>query len=870
MRPHESNEERSVGDRFDGQGMMTHAAARAALQADADGRLNDNQRRALQQHLEACAECRAYQADLVALEERLARSLQARWPTASSTTPELASKLGTIQSRARRQTMYKNVLRTAALAAAVILFVFFLSWSVRSLLPSPAGPSEITPSAQPSPLSTVGRQATSTIVASATSPASFQGNRVALFPETEFTFSVEPPDEPQQVQLFQQKLPEVLSIENARQMAARLGIQGEPAQMQGEIPTQVIYEVTDGFDLVRLLNSPDVFVFSRPARSEAPYAAGEALSPEQMIATAEAFLQSYNLLTLPYQVELNLRGQLEFTPLLEGRRVLFGIGDTASATGLAKVELDAAGQVSNLYYSKQEFLPLGAFPILSAAQAWERLSAENAAQRAMFAVLSPPGEDEYRQWSRPYRDGQRVDLYGYLQIVAPEDGERQVWIRGYAIANDAILAEASRSEFLHLWGQFASDTAGRTAFTVEGWEISNLEEEYLSGKVQRQGDRVFFVSDDGRSLYLPDAPQALVDGEPIIASGIVQPSEPGTLEWQFLESGEFPGNYGVSRTCGGGGGGGGGGPENANFGGGVFSLENVLQAVATLTPVAPSQGPATTPTPPAALSPLEVGQEISGLQGTINFFMHIYSDGRQALEATLAIEPGILAPGPLTIALEGPRLQDSKPYQSLPVKVWGKVVGLREGMPLVSVERLEEAYPGLRVQAWLGATEAMNLEGQDVLLFTAQDGKQYVLKNSIGCGVGCQVGQQGNLVVYEGYLLPDQSFAGYPLLLDLVAGIWSGGEDLSAYTLTSGEIGVWDETGGAMMDFYAEHLRGQVTIDQVELAYAAITFSGGGCTNTPETQEMLGVWLIAQPVWVFSGHFEDGRLFVVQVQALPN
>jgi hypothetical protein len=28
-------------------------------------------------------------------------------------------------------------------------------------------------------------------------------------------------------------------------------------------------------------------------------------------------------------------------------------------------------------------------------------------------------------------------------------------------------------------------------------------------------------------------------------------------------------------------------------------------------------------------------------------------------------------------------------------------------------------------------------------------------------------------------------------------------------------------------------------------------------------------FLTVQPVWVFTGHFDDGRIIVIQVQALP-
>jgi len=40
---------------------------------------------------------------------------------------------------------------------------------------------------------------------------------------------------------------------------------------------------------------------------------------------------------------------------------------------------------------------------------------------------------------------------------------------------------------------------------------------------------------------------------------------------------------------------------------------------------------------------------------------------------------------------------------------------------VIEVDRFEEVYPGLRIQAWLGTWKPVTLEGKQVLLFTARD-----------------------------------------------------------------------------------------------------------------------------------------------------
>ena len=63
-------------------------------------------------------------------------------------------------------------------------------------------------------------------------------------------------------------------------------------------------------------------------------------------------------------------------------------------------------------------------------------------------------------------------------------------------------------------------------------------------------------------------------------------------------------------------------------------------------------------------------------------------------------------------------------------------------------------------------------------------------------------------------------------------------------------------------------LQGTVTIDNVELAYDATNLDR--CQASAATDPNMVPWLYVQPMWVFTGHFEDGRRFIAQVQALPD
>jgi hypothetical protein len=63
-------------------------------------------------------------------------------------------------------------------------------------------------------------------------------------------------------------------------------------------------------------------------------------------------------------------------------------------------------------------------------------------------------------------------------------------------------------------------------------------------------------------------------------------------------------------------------------------------------------------------------------------------------------------------------------------------------------------------------------------------------------------------------------------------------------------------------------LTGVVTIESIELAYRSISLQR--CTSAFASFADAGQFLTLQPVWVFKGHFADGRQFELQVQALPD
>jgi hypothetical protein len=214
--------------------------------------------------------------------------------------------------------------------------------------------------------------------------------------------------------------------------------------------------------------------------------------------------------------------------------------------------------------------------------------------------------------------------------------------------------------------------------------------------------------------------------------------------------------------------------------------------------------------------------------------------------------------------LSGDGLSGIEQYNALPIKVWGRVDRVTGSDMYFTVDRFEEAYPGLHIQAWIGTDEAVTLEGKEALLFTTLDGQQFVLKSSIGFGDQVRIGRPGDTVIREGLLIPGLTFGGYPVMQELVGQMANGQNDLSGYTITSNEPPVFDHTQEVPVVRPASTVQGQVNIEQIELTYLAYSLAGCPVEAGSYNPGMTSV----QPVWRFRGTFADGRSFEVLLQAL--
>ncbi len=846
--------------------ITSHLQAQELIDLERDGSVNDEQRSQLAQHLEGCAECRDYASSMAQMDSQLHRSLQTRWPESQLKEVDLSSARADILRQVRVNQMSisrSNLLRSLGWGALAILLIVGLAWTLKTLAPLPIQ----VPAVQSSPVETqpvikIVEVPLSTVqvipqVSDAT-PLPPPGGVVSLFPAVEFNFTSELPLSPESLTVYRQQLSEAVTVESARRIADQWGVAGGVYSSPSEGMDNIIYDVMDGARSIRFLNFTDQFIYSvgyaSPDYGSALMDNGPLPYFDEQVAIATKFLEPLGILDLPYRampMETE-RGMVAFIPLLDGFPVIQEIGVDRSNIGWIDAKISAPGQVSMVEYSQKDFQPIGAYPVITASQAWERFTQDTNLQHSRYAVLSPEGENTYQAWVHKYQPGQAVDIYGWINAYQPADSNTLplVMINNLPIIGDTsgmVPDNQYDVRFVHAWGQVQGIPTDGIALQVDGWEVSDLSDQLITGTLSTQSGQTQLVALD-RTYNLIDPPTDIPEGAQVGIQAVVLEGTPPSLDWKFIETGQIPFSYGASSTCGGGGGGG-SATSNANFGAGTFTLLNLdSQAEPASTQIG---------------QPYQLGDEISAVSGRVYITQHIYTGGVSSTEVIFSPDPSSGLNMDWAHSLIGDNLSGIDQYNNLPILVSGQVERFGNHIVYINVTSYEPVYPGEQIQEWTGTEQILTLDGQSVVLFTTSAGDSYVLKSSVDYPPADAniIGRLGDLIEIEGYLLPDQQLGGYTLLQDTAGSTQPDG------VVTSSLVSIWDHTQDPSANPGAV-LQGTVTIDNIELAYDAINLDR--CPPSAATDPNMASWLYVQPMWVFTGHFDDGRRFIAQVQALPD
>jgi LysM repeat protein len=484
---------------------------------------------------------------------------------------------------------------------------------------------------------------------------------------------------------------------------------------------------------------------------------------------------------------------------------------------------------------------------------------------------------------------QTITIYGYVTVIPALDAGKPtlVLLDGYSTTgNTEGMETLERNTFVEATGQFVTENEIEK-FQVESWKQSEFYQDGLFGTLRRENGQMLFTTEHGEELIIdPEVPADLP--LPFENAFVLGVRRGNVYEWTWIDD----------RMLQGGGGGGGGGlgfyklnlsgtpvpfptlsPEILQGAGVLHTVQDgdTLAAIAELYGITVDElllansltdadvlqvgQPLLVPVAQSApMSPsLPVGTRLDSQRGSIYVNIYNQPDGSQRVDYSFSFKTDS---DWVYALLEGTDLQELQNYHNRPVNIWGTVERVDKfGSPILRVERFEVPFPDLPFQILKGTQKSAEVEGETVVLFTAESGTTYVQMSSVGNPFDDYliVANEGELVVLEALLVPDESFAGYPGLRSFSAGpaVSSAKGIELELTITADQPFVMDEPpelpeGNALPT---------ATIENVDLIYYV--------TNQHwQVDHLDGGPQYLQPVWRFYGHYENGNEMEILVQAL--
>lgn len=531
----------------------------------------------------------------------------------------------------------------------------------------------------------------------------------------------------------------------------------------------------------------------------------------EIVAEIEARLQALKLLNFPYQLRQSEHRPwvIQFFQTLDGAPVL------TDAEGGAQLEVQAEdnGSLTWLTARSASFEAQGSYPLTPARQAWQSLLAGDGTVGVVFREFRENPEPA-RWLYRQYVPGANQGFFGYAHAYESMDGDDPlILLNQYPVTGNiqGLAQAAAGGRLIQAWGQ-VSGVKPDFQLALDSWQVSVFPDQAVEGVIEQNGMSIDLVTPEG-GFVLPAMTESNFINTSVTVRGVVLEETQPILEWYAIQSGP---------------------KERVRAGGpGLHPLKLDGQQQSS-----------------AALP-----ERLEGTTGIPQIIVHAYSDGSSQVEVQfrLNVEAGQSA-APVA-RLDGAGIQGIEDYHNLPVRLWGRLADTQSVPPLVNVERFEPLYPELSIEAWLGLIETVNLDDQEVWLFTTPEEEQYVIESSINAAQAERLpGPPGDPLIIEGIQIPERTFGGYPVIHDLQWFSGVGRNDLEDYTLQSARPRLVQEPGAA-------GARRTAVIETIELVYLTPTVLLEQPSFNIEAN-------LVQPVWRFRGRFKDGAYFEILVQAL--
>ena len=431
---------------------------------------------------------------------------------------------------------------------------------------------------------------------------------------------------------------------------------------------------------------------------------------------------------------------------------------------------------------------------------------------------------------------------------------------------------------------------GIRKFQVDTWK-TNVVSTYVSGVLHQDGDQIIITSDDGSgkqySFIDPPADLPLIT-KPDSMFSVTGVIVNGQIDWTYLQ-------YFENMSHGGGGGGGGLGFYKLNLSGTPVpfptptattqpsvtqgNTEYIVQANDTVASIAANFGVSVDQLAqandlpnaniinlgqkliiPGVQAPSE--QKIDNLRGFLFIAIHKKADGSQTTEYSLnGTNPNNAN---FSYPLDGPNLNELNAYNGLPVDISG-TAHTKNGTTRITVEHYTVPFPDLQFQIIKGKQDIKEVKGQLATIFTTEDGKSYLefMANSNQPN-NTVTGIKGDKILEEALIVPDENFGGYPVIRVFSSAMATNPKngDPITLTVTANQIRTYDEQPQTVPVAPASTAP-TLNIENVELAY--YVSHPHFQVNDPSAKFRSTT---LQPVWRFHGHYSDGSVFDVFIQAL--
>lgn len=633
-----------------------------------------------------------------------------------------------------------------------------------------------------------------------------------LFPGLDLIPQADFPNAPAQARLYRLVEPPAWTLEEVNEISADFMPHGQVYREKAPD------SVSDNF--LAIDNTNHLYFSSRPrslnyyAHTPAIFLNAQCTPPclnAETVTEIEARLQALKLLNFSYQLRQSEHRPwvVQFFQTLDGAPVL------TDAEGSAQLEVQSEdnGSLTWLTARSASFEAQGSYPLAPARQAWQSLLSGDGTVGVVFREFRENPEPA-RWLYRQYVPGATQSFFGYAHVYESVDGgDPLILLNQYpATGNIQGLAQAAAGgRLIQAWGQM---TGLKPDFqlTLDSWQVSVLPDQAMEGVIEQNGMGFYLVTAEGK-FALPSAIERDFINTPVTVRGVVLEEAKTILEWYIIQSGSL---------------------ERIRIGGpGLHPLK--LDGQQRSSAVLP--------------------ERLEGATGIPQVIVHSYSDGSSQVEVQFRLDVEAGQSTAPVARLDGVGVQGIEAYHNLPVRLWGRLADAQSVPPLVNVERFDPLYPELSIEAWLGLIETVNLDGQEVWLFTTPEDEQYVIKSSISAAQAERLpGPPGTPLIVEGFQTPGHMFSGYPVIHDLQWSSGVGRNDLEDYILQSVQPRVVQEPGAA-------GARRTALIETIELVYLTPAVLGERSSFNAETD-------LAQPVWRFRGRFADGAYFEIFVQAL--